>query len=75
MPDNFDVTTPNRLAAIDPSLRNAMGERYFQFLVNREHGSAVMTQFIGKRVAISGDSSKDAFSARFVDIVKIAPTK
>jgi mannose-6-phosphate isomerase-like protein (cupin superfamily)/CDGSH-type Zn-finger protein len=47
MPDNFDDATPNRLAAVDPSLRNAMGERYFQILVNREHGSTMMTQFIG----------------------------
>jgi mannose-6-phosphate isomerase-like protein (cupin superfamily)/CDGSH-type Zn-finger protein len=47
MPNNFDGTTPNRLAAVDPSLRHAMGERYFQILVNREHGSTEMTQFIG----------------------------
>lgn len=47
MPDNFDDTTPKRLAAVDPSLRNAMGERYFQILINREHGSTMMTQFIG----------------------------
>ena len=47
MPANFDVTTPNRMAEIDPSQRHAMAERYFQILVSREHGSTVMTQFIG----------------------------
>lgn len=47
MPVNFEETFPNRVAAVDASLRNAMGERYFQILVNREQGSTVMTQFIG----------------------------
>ncbi|MGH6877845.1 MAG: CDGSH iron-sulfur domain-containing protein [Rhizomicrobium sp.] len=47
MPFNFDGTAPNRLAGIDPSLRHAMAERYFQILVGREHGSTEMTQFIG----------------------------
>jgi CDGSH-type Zn-finger protein/mannose-6-phosphate isomerase-like protein (cupin superfamily) len=47
MPANFDAATPNRLAEIDPSQRHAMAERYFQILVNRNHGSTMMTQFIG----------------------------
>ena len=47
MPANFDGTTPNRMAEIDPSHRHAMAERYFQILVNREHGSTEMTQFVG----------------------------
>jgi CDGSH-type Zn-finger protein/mannose-6-phosphate isomerase-like protein (cupin superfamily) len=47
MPDNFDDTYPNRRAEIDPSQRHAMAERFFQVLVNREHGSTEMTQFIG----------------------------
>jgi CDGSH-type Zn-finger protein/mannose-6-phosphate isomerase-like protein (cupin superfamily) len=47
MPANFDGTYPNRRAEIDPSQRQAMHERYFQILVNREHGSTEMTQFIG----------------------------
>jgi CDGSH-type Zn-finger protein/mannose-6-phosphate isomerase-like protein (cupin superfamily) len=47
MPANFDETFPSRLAAIDPSQRHAMAERYFQILVNREHGSTEITQFIG----------------------------
>src|SRR5438552_232362 len=47
MPANFDGTTPNRMAEIDPSHRHVMAERYFQILVNREHGSTEMTQFVG----------------------------
>jgi mannose-6-phosphate isomerase-like protein (cupin superfamily)/CDGSH-type Zn-finger protein len=47
MPANFDASSPNRTARIDTSLRHSMGERYFQILVNREHGSTEMTQFVG----------------------------
>ncbi len=44
MPANFDETYPRRCAEIDPSQRHAMHARYFQILVNREHGSTEMTQ-------------------------------
>lgn len=47
MPANFDEMAPNRMAGIDPARRRAMGERFFQILVNREHGSSEMTQFTG----------------------------
>lgn len=47
MPENFMDGHPNRVAEIDPAQRHAMAERYFQLLINREHGSDVMTQFIG----------------------------
>jgi CDGSH-type Zn-finger protein/mannose-6-phosphate isomerase-like protein (cupin superfamily) len=47
MPGNFEVEFPNRAAAIDPSQRHKMAERFYQMLVNREHGSTVVTQFIG----------------------------
>jgi CDGSH-type Zn-finger protein/mannose-6-phosphate isomerase-like protein (cupin superfamily) len=47
MPGNFEAEFPNRAAAIDPSQRHKMAERYYQMLVNREHGSTVVTQFIG----------------------------
>jgi CDGSH-type Zn-finger protein/mannose-6-phosphate isomerase-like protein (cupin superfamily) len=47
MPDSFEAQHPNRLADIDPSQRNGMGERFYQMLINREHGSEVVTQFIG----------------------------
>jgi CDGSH-type Zn-finger protein/mannose-6-phosphate isomerase-like protein (cupin superfamily) len=47
MPDNFEGQYPERRASIDPSQRHKMAERYYQMLVNREHGSTVVTQFIG----------------------------
>jgi mannose-6-phosphate isomerase-like protein (cupin superfamily)/CDGSH-type Zn-finger protein len=47
MPANFDAQHPDRVASIDPSQRHKMAERYYQMLVNREHGSTVVTQFIG----------------------------
>ncbi|HXA36538.1 MAG TPA: cupin domain-containing protein [Steroidobacteraceae bacterium] len=47
MPARFEVDYPNRVATIDPSQRHKMAERYYQMLVNREHGSTVVTQFIG----------------------------
>jgi CDGSH-type Zn-finger protein/mannose-6-phosphate isomerase-like protein (cupin superfamily) len=47
MPANFDVLYPQRIASIDPSQRHKMAERYYQMLVNRDHGSTVVTQFIG----------------------------
>lgn len=47
MPANFDATHPNRIADIDPSQRNGMGDRFYQVLISREHGSDVITQFIG----------------------------
>ena len=47
MPANFEPRFPDRVASIDPSQRHKMAERYYQMLVNREHGSTVVTQFIG----------------------------
>ncbi|HEY5102472.1 MAG TPA: CDGSH iron-sulfur domain-containing protein, partial [Steroidobacteraceae bacterium] len=47
MPINFDKEYPQRRAQADPSQRQAMAERYYQVLVNRDHGSTVVTQFIG----------------------------
>jgi CDGSH-type Zn-finger protein/mannose-6-phosphate isomerase-like protein (cupin superfamily) len=47
MPAIFDEQHPERRACIDPSQRHKMAERYYQMLVNREHGSTVVTQFIG----------------------------
>jgi mannose-6-phosphate isomerase-like protein (cupin superfamily) len=44
---DFEMDHPNRLAEIDPGQRHAMAERYFQILINREHGSTEVTQFIG----------------------------
>ena len=47
MPTNFEAQFPHREATVDPSQRHKMAERYYQMLVNREHGSTVVTQFIG----------------------------
>jgi mannose-6-phosphate isomerase-like protein (cupin superfamily)/CDGSH-type Zn-finger protein len=47
MPAAFEAQFPDRVASIDPSQRHKMAERYYQMLVNREHGSTVVTQFIG----------------------------
>lgn len=47
MPATFEAQYPHRRASIDPSQRHKMAERYYQMLVNREHGSTVVTQFIG----------------------------
>ncbi len=47
MPATFESQFPHRVASIDPSQRHKMAERYYQMLVNREHGSTVVTQFIG----------------------------
>ena len=47
MPPDFESQFPDRVASIDPSQRHKMAESYYQMLVNREHGSTVVTQFIG----------------------------
>jgi mannose-6-phosphate isomerase-like protein (cupin superfamily) len=47
MPPAFEAQFPDRVAPIDSSQRHKMAERYYQMLVNREHGSTVVTQFIG----------------------------
>ncbi|HEY2465740.1 MAG TPA: CDGSH iron-sulfur domain-containing protein [Steroidobacteraceae bacterium] len=47
MPASFESQFRDRVASIDPSQRHKMAERYYQMLVNREHGSTVVTQFIG----------------------------
>lgn len=47
MPSNFETEFPERVASVDPSQRHQMAERYYQLLIAREHGSTVVTQFIG----------------------------
>jgi CDGSH-type Zn-finger protein/mannose-6-phosphate isomerase-like protein (cupin superfamily) len=47
MPSAFEAQYPHRDATIDPSQRHKMAERYYQMLINREHGSTEVTQFIG----------------------------
>lgn len=47
MPENFDQGHPERTIGIDPDARNRMGDRFFQILIDKRHGSDVVTQFIG----------------------------
>lgn len=47
MPANFDAKFPERVVAVDAQQRTAMGQRYFQILVDKRIGSKVITQFIG----------------------------
>jgi mannose-6-phosphate isomerase-like protein (cupin superfamily) len=47
LPAHFEDEFPDRRADVDPSQRQAMAERSFQILVNRDHGSTMVTQFIG----------------------------
>jgi CDGSH-type Zn-finger protein/mannose-6-phosphate isomerase-like protein (cupin superfamily) len=44
---NFDAAEPNRSVAVDDEKNQAMGDRSFQLLVNKEVGSRLVTQFIG----------------------------
>tara|TARA_R110001599_G_scaffold353861_1_gene600693 strand:+ start:28056 stop:29129 length:1074 start_codon:yes stop_codon:yes gene_type:complete len=48
MPDNFDDRYPVRIVNIDRDNRQAMGDRFFQVLVDKRIGSTVATQFIGE---------------------------
>jgi mannose-6-phosphate isomerase-like protein (cupin superfamily) len=43
----FDADHPRRCACVDASQRHKMAERHYQLLIAREHGSTVVTQFIG----------------------------
>jgi mannose-6-phosphate isomerase-like protein (cupin superfamily)/CDGSH-type Zn-finger protein len=47
MPRNFDAEWPERVVQVDVAQRVAMGQRYFQVLVDKRVGSKVITQFIG----------------------------
>ncbi len=47
-PSVFGTAYPQRTIALDATQRQAMGERYFQMLVDRRHGSTLLTQFIGE---------------------------
>jgi mannose-6-phosphate isomerase-like protein (cupin superfamily)/CDGSH-type Zn-finger protein len=47
LPPHFEAEFPDRRADVDPDQRQAMAERSFQILVNKEHGSTMVTQFIG----------------------------
>jgi mannose-6-phosphate isomerase-like protein (cupin superfamily)/CDGSH-type Zn-finger protein len=46
-PGAFDAQWPERVVKIDPDQRKAMGERWFQMLVDKTVGSTTAAQFIG----------------------------
>ncbi len=48
MPATFDDAWPERRVAVDLARKEAMGDRFFQMLVDRSVGSDVVTQFIGE---------------------------
>lgn len=48
MPDHFDDRHPERLVEVDKAKREAMGDRFFQVLVDNKVGSDQVTQFLGE---------------------------
>ncbi len=47
MPPVGAFNPAERIESVEPNRRHAMGDRHHQLLVNRRHGSEVVTQFIG----------------------------
>ncbi|MGI9434987.1 MAG: CDGSH iron-sulfur domain-containing protein [Geminicoccaceae bacterium] len=45
---SFDCAWPERRVAVDLAAKQAMGDRFFQMLVDKSIGSDVVTQFIGE---------------------------
>lgn len=66
MPSDFDGAHPNRLAEIDRGQREAMGDRWFQMLVNREHGSDVVTQFVGTIPLSKGEPHRHLYEEALI---------
>jgi mannose-6-phosphate isomerase-like protein (cupin superfamily)/CDGSH-type Zn-finger protein len=66
MADNFEAEHPNRLVEIDPSQRHAMAARFFQMLINREHGSTVITQFIGNIPLSKGEPHRHLYEEALI---------
>lgn len=48
MPDNFDVSLPQRVGRVDAALREPMADRFYQVLVGERPGESQITQFIGE---------------------------
>ena len=66
MTGTFDEAFPNRLAEIDPNQRQSMAARYFQILVNREHGSTMVTQFIGNIPPSKGEPHRHLYEESII---------
>jgi CDGSH-type Zn-finger protein/mannose-6-phosphate isomerase-like protein (cupin superfamily) len=61
MPTTFETQYPHRRASIDASQRHKMAERYYQVLVSREHGSTMVTQFIGNIPLSKGEPHRHLY--------------
>lgn len=48
MPGNFDESIAPRVRGVDATLREPMGDRFYQVLLGDEPGSAPVTEFIGE---------------------------
>lgn len=48
MPANFDASISTRVRGVDASLREPMGDRFYQVLLGEEPQSAPVTEFIGE---------------------------
>jgi CDGSH-type Zn-finger protein/quercetin dioxygenase-like cupin family protein len=48
MPDNFDVSVPQRVGRVDAALREPMADRFYQVLVGEHSGESLITEFIGE---------------------------
>ena len=48
MPATFDSAVPGRVQGVDPAKREAMGDRFFQVLIDRNSHGTPVTQFIGE---------------------------
>ena len=48
MPANFDESVTARVRGVDATLREPMGDRFYQVLLGEEPGSAPVTEFIGE---------------------------
>jgi CDGSH-type Zn-finger protein/quercetin dioxygenase-like cupin family protein len=66
MPARFDAEHPNRLAELDALQRNGMGDRFYQVLINREHGSDVVTQFIGNIPLSKGEPHRHLYEEALI---------
>lgn len=66
MTGGFDEAFPDRLAEIDPAQRHSMAARYYQILVNREHGSTMVTQFIGNIPPSKGEPHRHLYEESII---------
>lgn len=66
LPATFGDEHPERLAEIDPDQRHSMAARYYQILINREHGSTMVTQFIGNIPPSKGEPHRHLYEESII---------